>query len=381
VRVLVLNPGSSSLKGSLVRQPGDRTLGRDEVDWGTDATAHADRSGGLRRLVTQLLGDEAAGAVGYRVVHGGERFREPTLVDDDVVDAIASLSRLAPLHNPVAAETIRAGRALLPSIPHVACFDTAFHATLTEEAWRYPLPAEWVDRHGLRRFGFHGLSVEWSVERAAALLDREASQLRLVVAHLGSGCSVTAVAGGRSVDTSMGFTPLEGLMMGSRAGSVDPGILLHLLRADMPVRDLAEGLDHRSGLIGVSGSSGGVRELEVAADEGDRRARLALDMFARRAAAGIAAAASALDRLDALVFTGGIGENSASMRGDITERLAVLGVPRVEAPVAEDAVLTAPDAPVAVLRVEAREDLAIARDVERALEGHDEAERVGAPPR
>jgi acetate kinase len=371
MRVLVLNPGSSSLKGSLVRLPGDETLGRDEVDWGTDATAHADRSGGLRQLVARLLGDANADAVGYRVVHGGEQFRQPTLVDDDVVDAIASLSQLAPLHNPVAAETIRAGRALLPSIPHVACFDTAFHATLAEEAWRYPLPPEWVDEHGLRRFGFHGLSVEWSVERAAALLERPSSELRLVVAHLGSGCSVTAVAGGRSVDTSMGFTPLEGLMMGSRAGSVDPGILLHLLRAGMSVDDLAEGLDHRSGLLGVSGSSGGVRELEAAATEGDRDARLALDMFARRAAAGIAAAASALDRLDALVFTGGIGENSVAVRADICARLDVLGVPRVEAPVASDAELTAPGSRVAVLRIEAREDLAIARDVERALNAHD----------
>jgi acetate kinase len=224
-----------------------------------------------------------------------------------------------------------------------------------------------VEAHGLRRYGFHGLSVEWSVGRAAALLERPAEDLRLIVAHLGSGCSVTAVAGGRSVDTSMGFTPLEGLMMGSRAGSIDPGILLHLLRTGMTLDDLADGLDHRSGMVAVSGTTGGAQELEAASAKGDRSATLALRMFARRAAAGIAAAGSTLVRLDGLVFTGGIGENSAMLRADITERLGVLGVPRVDRAVTEDGVLTSPDAAVAVLRIEAREDLAIARAVHRAL--------------
>ena len=365
MRVLVLNPGSSSLKGSLVEMPGERTLAADEVDWGTDATAHADRRGGVAALVERLLAERTADAVGYRVVHGGERFRAATPIDDDVVAAIDGLADLAPLHNAVAAETIRAARSLLPDLPHVACFDTAFHATLPEESWRYPLPGEWVEAHGLRRYGFHGLSVEWSVRRAGELLEAAVERLDLVVAHLGSGCSVTAVAGGRSVDTSMGFTPLEGLMMGSRAGSVDPGILLHLLRAGVGVEALADGLDHGSGLLGVSGTTGGARELEAAAAAGDERARLALAMFARRAAAGIAAAASTLGRLDAVVFTGGIGEHSAAMRGDISRRLGVLGVPAVDAETRRDAVLTDPGAPVAVLRIEAREDLAIADEVAR----------------
>ena len=364
MRILVLNPGSSSLKGSLIELPGQRTLASDEVDWGTDATAaHVDRRGGISSLVGGLLGSAAADAVGYRVVHGGSTFREPTLIDDEVVRAVEDLAPLAPLHNAVAAETIRAARQLLPALPHAACFDTAFHASIPEEAWRYPLPADWVEARGLRRYGFHGLSVEWSVRRAGDLLGRPARDQGLVVAHLGSGCSVTAVAGGRSVDTSMGFTPLEGLMMGSRAGSVDPGILLHLLRAGVDVDELAEGLDHRSGLLGVSGTTGSARELEEAAADGDPRARLALSMFARRAAAGIAAAAPALSRLDALVFTGGVGENSAAIRADITRRLAVLGVPRVGADASEDAVLTGPHAQVAVLRIEAREDLAIAHEV------------------
>jgi len=367
MRVIVLNPGSSSLKGSLVNVPGDDTVASDEVDWGADATARTDRAAGVARLIANLSGGAPVDAIGYRVVHGGERFRAPTLVDDGVVEAIDQLAAIAPLHNPVAAETIRAGRTALPDRPHVACFDTAFHATLAEEAWRYPLPDEWVERHGLRRYGFHGLSVEWSVERASTLLDRPVDDLRLVVAHLGSGASVTAVSGGRSVDTSMGFTPLEGLMMGSRAGSVDPGILLHLLRGGVSPDELADGLDHRSGLVAVSGSSGGGREIEAAARDGDARARLALDMFARRAASGIAAIAASLDRLDAIVFTGGIGENSATMRAAITARLGVLGVATVRAESDADAVLSPAGAPVAVLRVGAREDLAIARDVHRLL--------------
>lgn len=365
MRVLVLNPGSSSLKGSMLAVPGDETLARHEVDWGADATAHADRAAGLHRLVERLLKGTPIQAVGHRVVHGGDRFRQPVLVDDSVIEAIERLADVAPLHNPVAAETIRAAREVMPDVPHIACFDTAFHATLAEEAWRYPLPAQWANRHGLRRYGFHGLSVEWSVGRSAALLDRRPDELRLVVAHLGSGCSVTAVSGGRSVDTSMGFTPLEGLMMGSRAGSVDPGILLHLLRAGMPLEELADGLDHRSGLVGVSGSAAGARELEAARRDGDDAATLALAMFARRAAAGIAASAASLDRLDALVFTGGIGENSAALRGDITARLGVVGIGRVDGPAHEDAVLTAPELKVHVLRVEAREDLVIAHAASR----------------
>lgn len=365
MRVLVLNPGSSSLKGSLLAMPGDETLARHEIDWGADATAHAGRSAGLRSLVEELLTGERVEAVGHRVVHGGDRFRDPVRVDDAVIEAIDELAAVAPLHNPVAAETIRAAREILPGVPHVACFDTAFHASLAEEAWRYPLPRPWTDAHGVRRYGFHGLSVEWAVGRAAALLDRRVEALRLVVAHLGSGCSVTAVAGGRSVDTSMGFTPLEGLMMGSRAGSVDPGILLHLLRAGMALEELADGLDHRSGLVGVSGSGGGVRELEAASRDGDAAATLALAMFARRSAAGIAASAASLDRLDAVVFTGGIGENSATMRGEITARLGVLGLGRVDGHADEDAVLTGPAAAVHVLRIEAREDLAIARATSR----------------
>ena len=365
MRILVLNPGSSSLKASLVEQPGDRTLARVDRDWGADATKRADRDDDLAAVLDELGGtDLPLAAVGYRVVHGGSRFVEPALVNDDVLAAIRELDDLAPLHNAVAANTIEAGRRRLTDVSHVACFDTAFHADLPETTRRYPLPEAWQADWGIRRYGFHGLSVAWSVERTADLLNRPIEDLQLVVAHLGSGCSVTAVAGGRSVDTSMGMTPLEGLMMGTRSGSIDPGILLHLLDVGrLPVDELAENIAHRSGLLGVSGRSASVRELEEAADSGDALAQLALDMFARRAAAGIAAVATALVRLDAVVFTGGIGEHAHRMRMRICGHLSVLGAPQPgEPPDDSDAVVGTRDG-LAVLRVSSREDVVIARQV------------------
>ena len=362
-RYLVLNAGSSTLKASVV-EPGRRAaLGGTTVDWGSDATRAADRRRSVERALADL-GEPAASlsGVGHRVVHGGERFVHPVMLDEAVLAELDGLAELAPLHNPIALETARAAMALLPGVAHVAAFDTAFHASLPEEAVVYPLPWEWHVERGIRRFGFHGLSVEWALRRATELLGRPAAELALVVAHLGSGCSVTAVDGGRSVATSMGYTPLEGLMMGTRAGSVDPGVLLWALRGGALGADrLAEVLDHESGLLGVSGVSGDVRQVAAAADAGDRRAALALDMFVRRTAEGIGAAAVALPRLDGLVFTGGIGENAAALRGRIIERLPVLGVAPIAADeTGTDRLLSEPGSTPAVLRVESREDLVIA---------------------
>jgi acetate kinase len=373
-RVLVLNPGSSSLKASLVAPPDD-TLARTEVSWGADASRHGDRSAGLAAVLERLELDgdgvgsaTAIDAVAYRVVHGGARFSAPVRLDDAVLEAIRAVSDLAPLHNGVAIETIVAGRAHLPHVPHVACFDTAFHATLDEATFRYPVPETWYREWGLRRFGFHGLSVAWSTERTAALLGARVDDLQLVVAHLGSGCSVTAVAAGRSAWTSMGLTPLEGLMMGTRSGSIDPGLMLHVLSHGLLTTDeLGETLDHASGLLGVSGRSSDMRELSAAAQAGDGRATLAIDMFVARAAAAIAAAATALQRLDAIVFTGGIGEHASDVRRRIVDRLGAIGVtPLPDTSHAPDdgtggVRLDARDGPVAVLRIEAREDLVIAR--------------------
>ena len=370
MRILVLNPGSSSLKASLIETPGDATLAQASAPWNAEADTAEARAEILAATIEELTraaGDDFVDGIGYRVVHGGMSFRAPTLIDDRVVERIDALDELAPLHNRIAADAIRAVRRLIPDVAHVACFDTAFHATLDEAAWRYPVPSNWHARWGIRRFGFHGLSVAWAVERAAALLDRPAAELHLVVAHLGSGSSVTAVAVGRSVDTSMGFTPLEGLMMGSRSGSIDPGILLHLLRGGMGTDELADTLEHRSGLLGVSGRSSDVAELERADAAGDAAAGLALELYARRAAAWIASMATAVEHLDAVVFTGGIGENSTAIQARICARLAVLGVrvPSAEADIRGDAILV--PAPVAVMLVHAREDVVIARQAAELL--------------
>ena len=374
MRVLVLNAGSSSLKASVVED--GETLLRTSVSWGADATRATDRpssvGGVLHELERAQVAPDSIDAVGHRVVHGGMAFTGPTVIDDAVLTSLDTLGDLAPLHNAIAVETIRAARAALPRVRHVACFDTAFHATLPEPVARYPVPESWHTDWGIRRYGFHGLSVAWSVERAGELLGRSSSDLGLVVAHLGSGSSVTAVERGRSVATSMGFTPLEGLMMGTRAGSLDPGMLIHLLRTRrIRIDELASTLEHQSGLLGVSRQSADVRELEASADAGDERASLALAMFVDRAAAGIAATTVALRRLDALVFTGGIGEHAGRVRAAIVDRLGVLRfrpIPPDET--GEDRLLTgtaevgtSTDRAPAILRVEAREDLVVARAV------------------
>jgi len=374
MRVLVLNPGSSSLKASVLEPPRREALATAAFDWGADATRATGRRSDVSRALDALSRDgvEASSidAVGYRVVHGGNRFIGPTRIDDAVVAAIDELAPLAPLHNRIAAETIRGARQILPRATHVAAFDTAFHTTLEPAGYRYPVPDAWFTDWGYRRFGFHGLSVAWSVERVAELLGRQVDDLRVVVAHLGNGCSVTAVDAGRSVDTSMGMTPLEGLMMGTRAGSIDPGVILDVLRRDRTtLAGLEDVLDHRSGLLGVSGRSADVRDLLSAEAGGDQLAALAIELFVRRAAAGIAASASALPILDALVLTGGIGEHSGPIRRRIVDRLGVLGVPEIaDTHVREDARLTEPGDRPAVLRVAAREDVVIANSVRVLLE-------------
>ena len=359
MRVLVVNAGSSSLKLSVVEQPGDQRIAEDELDLGADASRSTPSRAALDAAL-ERIGARDADAVGHRVVHGGSR-NAPGMVDDALLAEIERLDELAPLHNRVAADAIRATRERLPELPHVACFDTAFHATLPAAATRYALPPEWVERFGLRRYGFHGLSVAWSVERTAALLERSADTLGIVVAHLGSGASVTAVRGGRSVATSMGMTPLEGLVMGTRAGSVDPGILVHLLRHGIDPDALEDGMAHRGGLLALAGLEG-MRAIEAAAASGDERAEAAIEVFVLRAAAEIAAAATALDGLDALTFTGGIGERSPIVRERICRRLAVLGIGSIDddATSGDRVIATGPPA-VAV--VTAREDLVIARQV------------------
>jgi len=359
-RVLVLNAGSSTLKASVLA-PGLEHVEASLTVPMQGAGDAADALGlALQAIVAAGVDLSSVRAAGHRVVHGGPLFTRTTLIDDTVLRRIRELAWLAPLHNPVAAEVIAAALRALPGVPHAAAFDSAFHAALPKEAYLYALPYEWYSEWGYRRYGFHGLSVAWSVERTARLLGRD--DLGVVVAHLGAGCSVSAVWQGRSVSTSMGMTPLEGLVMATRAGSVDPGVLLAAQRDHgLDVRALEEVLEHRSGLLGLSGRTADMREL-LALAATDDRAALTIAMFERSAAAAIAAAATALPRLDAIVFTGGIGEHAASVRASIVQRLASIGVrPIDEASVDGDRVLAAHH--VSVLVIVAREDVVIAREL------------------
>jgi acetate kinase len=341
--VLVVNAGSTSLKLHLV--------------------GAAERAEVVRQL--EDVSAEDVDAVGHRVVHGGPRFREPVLIDEGVIAAIEELTPLAPLHNAPALAALSEARRTLPDIPHVAVFDTAFHATLPDEAATYAVPARWRDEWGVRRYGFHGLSVQWAAERVPAR--------RLVVCHLGGGCSVTAVLEGRSVDTTMGFSPLEGVPMTTRAGSVDPGVLLYLLRErGLSADELDRALEHDSGLAGLSGRSGDVRDLLAAEADGDAASRLALAVYVYRVAAAVASMAAALGGLDALVFTAGVGERSAAVRERVCARLGFLGVELdadANSAASPDADIGAAGSPVRVVVVVAREELVVARAVRRLLAG------------
>ena len=328
--VLVVNAGSTSLKLSLV---------------GADGSAEP--------VASLAAAPRDVEAVAHRIVHGGERFREPVVIDDEVERELAALVDLAPLHNAPALTSLERARRALPDVPHVAVFDTSFHATLPPEASTYALPHRFRADHGIRRYGFHGLSVQWAAEQVQAA--------RLVVCHLGGGCSVTAVRDGRSVDTTMGFTPLEGVPMATRAGSVDPGALLHLLRGGrLSIEELDRALEHESGLLGLGGSED-PRKLE---------GTLALEVYTYRIAGAVAAMAVALGGLDALVFTAGVGEGSAYVRAEICARLGFLGVeldPAANENAVPDADVASPKSAVRVVVVHAREDVVAARAARRLL--------------
>ena len=302
--------------------------------------------------------------VGHRIVHGADRFVAPVVIDAEVESAIAEIAEFAPLHNQAGLDGIAAARRVVqPHVRHVAVFDTAFHQSMPAAAYAYGGPHAWLEQ-GYRRYGFHGISHEWAAQRAAALLRRPLSELRLITCHLGGGCSITAVDRGRSVDTTMGFTPLDGLVMATRAGSVDPGLLLHLLRHGSTPDDLETTLQRDSGLFGLSGVSGDLRDVIAARDGGNDRARLAVEVFVHRIASGVGAMMAALDRVDALVFTGGIGQHSAEVRSRVVSRFAFIGA-QINSDdnrhVTGDVDVSAAGAPVAVVVVKSREELAIGR--------------------
>ena len=313
---------------------------------------------------------EGIDAVGHRIVHGGIEFVEPVVIDDDVVRRLEALTDLAPLHQPKSLRGLELVGKALPGVPAVACFDTAFHAHIPAAAATYALPREWRRRWSLRRFGFHGLSHAYASRRAAELAGVAVDGLRVVTCHLGAGASLAAVLGGVSVDTTMGFTPLDGLVMATRSGSVDPGLILWLEEhMGMPPSELASTLEHRSGLLGLAGTGDMKAVLEAEAD-GDEDARLAIEVYLHRLRGEIAGMAAALGGLDVLVFTGGVGERSAPIRARAADGLGFLGIgvdrARNAAPEL-DAEISSSDAVVRTFVVAAREDLEIARGVRSAL--------------
>ncbi len=361
MRVLVVNAGSSSLKLSLL--DGEQLIRADSLPAGpgrVDAEA----------LAAWIEASRPVDAVGHRIVHGGTEFLEPVVVDERVVRRLNALTDLAPLHQPKSLRGLELVGALLPGVPAVACFDTAFHARIPAAASTYALPREWRTRWDLRRFGFHGLSHEYASRRAAELAGRPVEELRLVTCHLGAGASLAAVLHGASVDTTMGFTPLDGLVMATRSGSVDPGLLLWLEEhMGMPPSELASTLEHRSGLAGLAGT-GDLRAILEAEAAGDEQARLAVEVYLHRLRSGIASMAAATGGLDGLVFTGGVGENAPAVRERACAGLAFLGVELDEganATAEPDADVAAPGSAVRVYLIHAREELVVARAVRSLL--------------
>jgi acetate kinase len=362
-RILVVNAGSSSLKLRVldsvdaIVESADLPAPRGSADEGAIAGAIAD------------FGE--IGAVGHRIVHGGTRYSGPVRIDAEVETGLRALTDLAPLHQPKSLAAMVAVSAALPDVPAVACFDTAFHAGMPAEATTYAIPPEWRKRWALRKYGFHGLSHAYASRRAAALVGRPVEALRIVTCHLGAGASLAAIREGRSVDTTMGFTPLDGLVMATRSGSIDPGLVLWLEgHVGMPAEELASTLEHRSGLLGLAGTAD-MRAILEAEAAGEEAAKLALAVYTHRLRAGIASMVAALGGLDLLVFTGGVGENAPSIRERAAAGLGFLGVAldgEANSAARADAEIGARDAAVRTLVVTAREDLEIAREVRAVLE-------------
>ena len=361
--MLVVNAGSTSLKLRIVE-------GDDRVTETVDVNPPGESLEDDLRGFLASIGP--VDAIGHRVVHGGIRFTRPIVIDASIRAELDEMNDLAPLHNPPALAAIDALRRLSPNVPAVACFDTAFHISLEPAAWSYALPAAWVEHWRLRRYGFHGLSCEWSASRAAALLERPAGSLRLVICHLGGGASVTATAEGRSVDTTMGFTPTEGLVMATRPGDVDPGAIVWVAAHGVTPDELADALERRSGLLALSGGlTGDMQKLLLHRERGDRAAILAVDVYVHRLRAKIAAMTAATDGTDAVVFTAGVGENAAEIRADACDHLEWIGISldadANRAVGADDVDISQDGAKVRTLVIHAREELVVAAGCRAAL--------------
>ena len=392
MNILVINCGSSSLKYQLIDMNGEEVLAKGLVERiGIEGSRIKHDTTGKERviieepmkdhkraleLVLEAIVDEKygaiksmdeIGAVGHRVVHGGEDFSSSTIIDDEVMKAIENNIELAPLHNPANIMGIEACKELMPEVPMVAVFDTAFHQTIPADNYIYALPYELYEKYKIRRYGFHGTSHKYVSQRAAEILGKDIRDLNIVTAHLGNGSSVTAVEGGKSVDTSMGFTPLEGLAMGTRSGDIDPAIIPFIMEKEgLSFEEVNQMLNKSSGVLGISGISSDFRDLEIAADEGNQRAKLALEVFANRVKKYIAAYAAQMCRIDVLVFTAGIGENSASMRELICDGLECLNIiidkELNEQASGKEAIISKNIGGVTIMVIPTNEELMIARD-------------------
>ncbi|MFB0553151.1 MAG: acetate/propionate family kinase [Phycisphaerae bacterium] len=390
MKVLVINAGSSSVKYYLYQMPQAEVLANGLVEKIGEETSKLSQffSGKTytvptkvedvekaMELILETLADKKVGvlqqiseigAVGHRVVHGGEEFTGSVIIDDKVIDSIKKFADLAPLHNPPNLAGILAAQRHLPNIKQVACFDTAFHATIPKVAYMYALPYELYEKYGIRRYGFHGISHRYVARRAAAIMGRGKYDINAITCHLGNGCSVTAVKQGRSIDTSMGLTPLEGVPMGTRSGDLDPAILFYLADKGYDIKELKNLCNKQSGLLGLSGISNDMRNLEEFAGKGNERAQLAIDVFCYRIKKYIGTYAAVLDTVDAVVFTGGIGENSVLLREKICNAVTQIGVQldyvANQTAIAKEAEINTKDSKVKVFVIPTNEQAAIAND-------------------
>jgi acetate kinase len=394
--VFVLNCGSSSFKYQLLDMRDERRVaiglverigmadsvltyepaGGDKVKVVADI---ADHQQAIKRVLDKLTDAQVGviksldeiGAIGHRVVHGGEKFSGSVLIDDEVLKAVKENIPLAPLHNPANITGIEAMQSAMPGVPNVGVFDTAFHASMPAESYVYAVPYEWYEKHHVRRYGFHGTSHRFVAERAAQILGIAKDKFNCITCHMGNGSSFTAVKNGKSYDTSMGMTPLEGLVMGTRSGDIDAGIPSFLAaNVNMSLADIDSALNKKSGLLGISGVSSDMRDLTKAANEGNARAKLAIDVLRHRALKYIGAYAIELGRVDAIIFTGGIGENDIAFRASIVERLTTLGI-KLDGTAnnarGEELLISTADSPIKVLVVPTNEELVIARDTKEIV--------------
>ncbi|MFD0829420.1 acetate kinase [Neobacillus sp. M.A.Huq-85] len=390
-KILVINAGSSSLKYQLLHMPEEVLITKGLVERiGLKESMFTIEAFGKKMQVVQTINDhlgavklllnkltslgiisslEEIDGIGHRVVHGGEKFSESVLIHDDVLREIEEVSELAPLHNPANLIVINAFRELLPEVPSVAVFDTAFHQTMPEQSFLYSLPYHYYQRYGMRKYGFHGTSHQYVSGRCAELLKRPLKELRLVSCHLGNGASITAIDGGKSIDTSMGFTPLAGVTMGTRSGNIDPALITYIMqKTGQSAEEVVEILNKESGLLGISGCSSDLRDIQEAAEKGHKRAELALQVFAQRIQEYIGTYAVKMKGLDAIIFTAGIGENSNLIRARVLEGLEFMGVywdPGLNQVSGRETFVSYQHSPVKVLVIPTNEEIMIARDTSR----------------